>query len=170
MQTKLGFLWAVALLLGLGSSAQGQDFSPDVFGGYSPFNAKAGGDRETAHGWLTDVSVPITRTFGVVGEVSGQYSDALPDIYEFMGGLRARTTLPRATPFAHALFGGLRASASGSSDTDFAMAFGGGVDMRARDNLSVRIVQLDWIPVRGEGRWTTSSIRLAFGIVMRVGR
>jgi hypothetical protein len=68
------------------------------------------------------------------------------------------------------MVGGLRASASSSSDIDFAMAFGGGVDIRAHDNLSVRVVQFDWMPVRGEGRWTTSAIRLAFGVVLGVGQ
>ena len=169
MRTRLRLMWALVVLLGLGSSAQAQDFSPDVFGGYALFNANAGGDRETAQGWLADVFVPVTPFIGMVGEVGGQYSEGLPDIFGFMGGIRARTTLPRATPFAHALFGGLRASASGSSDTDFAMAFGGGVDFPARDNLSLRIVQFDWLPVRGEGRWTTSPIRLASGIVFRIG-
>jgi len=170
MQTRLRFLWAAIVLLGFGSSALAQDFSPDVFGGYALFNAKAGGDRKTAHGWLADVSAPFTPTFDVVGKIGGQYSDSLPDIYEFMGGVRARKTLPRATPFAHALLGGLRASGSASSDTDFAMTFGGGVDIHARDNLSVRVVQFDWIPVRGEGRWSKSSVRVASGIVLHVRR
>jgi hypothetical protein len=169
MLMRMGFL-LVAVLLSLGSSAQAQEFTPEVFGGYALFNAKAGGDRATAHGWLADVSMPVTPTFGFAGKVGGQYSDSLPDIYEFMGGVRARTSLPWATPFAHALAGGLRASASGSSDIDFAMAFGGGVDIRARDDLSLRIVQFDWMPVRGEGRWTKSAIRLAFGVVLHVGQ
>jgi opacity protein-like surface antigen len=79
-------------------------------------------------GWYADVLADLTDSWGVVGEVSGQYKTvdetrmvaAVPvsvstdlQIHSFMGGIRySAQQNPQIVPFGQALFGLARSSAS----------------------------------------------------------
>lgn len=158
----LGVVFGLVVVFGLtAGSAHAQ--SADLFAGYSFLNGDSGDSRETSHGWMANISGNVTDHVGIVGDFAGHYESGL-DFYEYMGGIRFNARSGRANPFVEALAGGVRSSGFGSSDNNFLLGFGGGVDVRAHDVLSIRVVQFDWLPVKGDDEWETSIIRLGFGL------
>ncbi len=97
--------------------------------------------------------------------------------------------VPRVTPFVHALFGGVKGSrvaevalgaggacpapqCSGSAvfpETVFAMAFGGGLDVKVRNHVWIRLIQVDYIRQNfSDGAMT--SPRISAGVVFHLGK
>src|SRR5262245_24121417 len=103
----------------------------EVSAGYQLLGIHEGDSNETFEkGWYADVTGNITRLFGVVFQVSGNYktfeqSDTFQGItttvagdfkiHDFMGGIRAHVRArPAITPFAQVLIGGTNTSVEAS--------------------------------------------------------
>jgi hypothetical protein len=163
MKLRIGLIALAVLLLGNTASAE-----TDIFGGYSLLNLDFdSGDRETLHGWDFNVAGDVANGLGIVGDASGFYEDGA-SIHTYMGGVRFSVDAASVTPFAQAMVGGAKVAAGTDSESGLAMGFGGGVDVPVADQISVRAVQFDWIPVRIVGEWFNSNVRLAFGIVFNI--
>jgi hypothetical protein len=112
---------------------------------------------------MANISGDVTDHVGIVGDFGGHYESGI-DFFEYMGGIRYNIQRERVSPFVEALAGGVRSSGFGSSENNFLLGFGGGFDIRAHDHLSVRALQFDWLPVKGDDEWETSIVRLGFGL------
>lgn len=83
----------------------------------------------------------------------------------------------KITPFAHALFGASRLSTKATlsfgnitreisaADMAFTAAFGGGLDLKLSENVSLRMIQADYVLTRFGGS-TQNNARLSVGIVL----
>lgn len=167
MKQRIMLVAMAALCLGATAWAQ-EAPKADIFGGYSFQNLDVGPNRETSHGWMANVGGNVHPNIGIVGDFSGHYDNDTFDSFGYMAGVRFNGRTERINPFAEALFGGIRQSNSLGADNRFAMGFGGGVDIQANDLFSVRAVQFDWMPIKGDDEWETSPIRLGFGVVFHV--
>ena len=155
-------------------------------------------ERQNAVGWGTSVTGNVTRHFGFTGDFSGNYKPkcANNDVdcilrellstqlvryssYQFMGGPQVRFGSERFSGFAHALFGGIRHrvtlldTSTGEQTVikpgpQFAMAYGGGLDWNLGQNVGIRLIQVDFIPVRENPTWT-HNVRIQGGVVFRFG-
>jgi opacity protein-like surface antigen len=116
------------------------------------------------------------------GEVS---FDADSSLYNFLGGIQIKDngSEARLKPFAHALAGvghgrvkvsnvvcdpavdctGLTGT---TSETGFAGAFGGGLDFKINDGIDLRLIQVDYNPIRFDSG-TTHNVRFGIGLVFR---
>ena len=141
-------------------------------------------DREQFYGFQTDIGVNFHDNLGIVGDIGYQTNDLDGQrfhVYEYLVGPQFSMRGDRATVFAHALFGGssFRSLPSETaidfgriphfSDSAFAMGLGGGVDVNAGGRFAVRVVQIDWIPNKLGGDWSTGEFRLGFGLVFKAG-
>jgi len=155
--------------------------------------------RRHAVGWGANVTGYMTKYFGITGDFSGQYDPECPqndiecfvellrateihdyNAHQFLVGPQVRTPGNRFQGFVHVLFGGVRTHASVltlatgvkreiTSGPNFAMAYGGGVDWSFADQFAIRMMQVDYIPVReGPGLWR-HNIRIQGGVVFRFG-
>lgn len=83
----------------------------------------------------------------------------------------------KITPFAHALFGASHLSTKATlsfgnitreisaADVAFTAAFGGGLDLKLSENVSLRMIQADYVLTRF-GSSTQSNARVSVGIVL----
>lgn len=144
----------------------------EVTGGYSFLNDTT--NSQTFNGWTASVGGFFNRSFGVVGEVGGNYAtisvldtDLNISEFSFMGGPKyAARVNPKVTPFAQFLVGGVRLSGAllgvSESETDFAIQPGAGVDVGLAPNLALRL-QGDYRMVRSDGD-TLNHFRFVIGI------
>jgi opacity protein-like surface antigen len=151
--------------------------------------------RQHGHGWNGSIAGNFHRNIGFVADFGGHYGHVdLPGIgssvsagvdyrlHTGMIGPRFYQRFEKATPFFHVLFGiadtripngpvvlgsSRNPFLSGSSTTDFAMGIGGGVDYNISRGVSLRIFQLDYIPVRAEP--TMHNLRGSVGFVFKFG-
>ncbi|MEW6206761.1 MAG: porin family protein [Acidobacteriota bacterium] len=154
----------------------------EIFGGYSYFNSDQFIERESLHvpGFTASVAGNVNHYFGVAAEISGQYGEAtIPGIrlnpqfdvntYTFLFGPRLTHRKGGANFFGHVLFGAARTKVETfDSETDFAFAVGGGVDINVSKRLGVRLIQFDYLPIRGEDD-TSHNFRAQVGFVFRLG-
>jgi len=98
------------------------------------------------------------------------------NMFEYLFGPRFSVHAGRTIVFGHILAGGVNHWQDGpryyeQSSTfkggGFAMAFGGGFDVNASERIAIRVAQVDWMPIREDGRWITNTVRFGFGIVFR---
>jgi opacity protein-like surface antigen len=117
----------------------------------------------------------ISKRFGITGDFSAHFRSHDENVagggpihfktsnYNFLVGPKFRfTNSTRVTPFLNALAGVSNnrfkatgnVAAGGSSPiltpinvTDFAMALGGGLDIRVHKRISIRVFQIDYMPV-----------------------
>jgi hypothetical protein len=132
------------------------------FGGLSILSGKSV-DRVQAPGWQGGITGNLNSTLGIVGDFSGNYNNG--HFYTYLGGPRFHARREKTTMFAHALFGGLTAGNGLTSVSGFTMGYGGGVDMVVNDQMSVRLVQFDWLPTHIGGYWDKNTVRFGFGLV-----
>ena len=132
------------------------------FGGLSVLSGK-NVDRVQALGWQGGITENVNSTLGIVGDFAGNYKDG--HYYQYLFGPRFHARREKTTIFGHALFGGLTAGGGGASVSGFTMGYGGGVDMVANDQMSVRLIQFDWLPTHIGGVWDKNTIRFGFGLV-----
>jgi opacity protein-like surface antigen len=148
----------------------------ELFGGYS----WAGGNF---HGWNSSVTGNVTKRFGIVADVSGQYGSELEgsvrvkqDAHSFLFGPRFSFRGKRLNPFLYALLGVTRfhesATVSGrefsASDSGFSSALGGGLDVKVNERVAIRAFQIDYFRPNFFGEAHNRG-RLAFGVVLNVG-
>ncbi len=121
-----------------------------------------------------------------VGEDTGQVSfDANSSLYNFLGGVQFKDNASEARikPFAHILAGaghgrvkvknllcdeGVECAgfAGTTSETGFAGAFGGGVDVKLNNRVDLRLIQVDYNPIRFDNA-TTHNVRFGIGLVFK---
>jgi hypothetical protein len=146
-----------------------EDEAPAVEGfvGFSRLQTISGGSTGF-NGFNTSVTANVSSVAGVKFDLSGHFREGI-SIYSFQGGgqLKANGN-GRYKPFVHALAGGARISSSfgGFSDgeTGFAATLGGGLDVKASQRIDIRVLQIDYVPLRFSG-FTTHSMRFGAGIV-----
>jgi opacity protein-like surface antigen len=159
----------------------------EVFGGFS--TSSLGGSNQH-YGWVGAVAYNVTSEFGLVGDFGGLYNTeegtGFKDVnraHTFLFGPRYSARADKATGFVHFLLGAAKNTnkfTSGSTttttkDTNFALAIGGGMDINAGEKIKVRVLQIDWIPVKinppspATSFWSKDNIRLGFGVVFGFG-
>ncbi len=119
----------IAVLFSAALSAHAQDSYPsaEVFGGFSYLNADFP-EREGMYGWGASFSGNLTKHFGLVAEVSGNYGhvpipsvqigpitilpgfNAETSFHTFLFGPRFSARSEKWTAFGHVLIGGARKS------------------------------------------------------------
>jgi opacity protein-like surface antigen len=187
---KLFLLLSAMVLCAL--PVQAQDTTPqlEVFGGFSYANTEASfASRDSFHGWGVSAAGNLNRYLGLVVDFSGQYGDqglAESSLHTFMAGPRVSYRRERFTVFGHVLAGGARHKEEirfipftrppfptpvfpvdlSFSETGFSIAAGGGIDVVVSKHLALRVVQIDYMPVRIRGDWRQNG-RGQAGLVFR---
>jgi hypothetical protein len=169
-------VFALFVVVGFAVPAMAQDAPKvEVSGGYNYLHVP---DESVPAGWYLDATGNITPTFGIVGQLTGNYKsfddDAIDPfdskLHTFMGGVRVNArAVSGVTPFAQVLLGAARASASSDllgdlgSSTDAALQLGGGVKfMPGTIGLQVGA---DYLRIFTEDEGT-NAFRFAAGIVV----
>jgi hypothetical protein len=136
------------------------------------------------NGWSFAVTENRNSWFGGTLDVSGYYKTPQfagisnkEQIYSILYG--PRITYPKplwgGTAFAHALFGGVHTSVSvtptgpHASDFAFGMTAGGGFDLPIRNEVSVRVIQAEYVRNTSFGAGH-NNYRLSAGVVFNVGK
>ena len=172
-------------------TARAQEEYPrlEVFGGYAYFNSDQFRERESLNvpAFIVSAAGNVTKNFGVVAEVNGNYGDitdftapemGLPtrefatNVYTFLFGPRFTARGTGKNFFGHVLFGAARTNIEGrGSETNFAMAVGVGLDINASEQIAVRLFQADYLPIF-DSKFdpnTAHNYRISVGIVFRFG-
>lgn len=111
--------------------------------------------------------------------------DANSSLYNFLGGIQIKDNASesRVKPFAHILAGaghgrvkvsnlacGVGVDCSGfsgtTSETGLAGAFGGGLDVKLSNRVDLRLIQVDYNPIRFDNA-TTHNVRFGIGLVFK---
>jgi hypothetical protein len=99
---------------------------------------------------------PATTTSSLNGKSS---------LYNFLGGVQVKdnSSSGRVRPFAHAMLGAAHRNDNiegrpcisvcpiSTQETGFAAAFGGGLDVRIKGRLGIRLIQVDYNPIKFTG-------------------
>lgn len=170
-----------ALLLAPAAAAAGEAPRAELFGGYALLRDDVlPEEKGTFHGFLLDGAWNVTDTLALAASASGHYKTFEgTDLSRtaFLAGPRLVLRGGQVSPFVHVLAGAVRTSGGvdvgfgvrvSRSETDPGGALGGGLDLHLGDRLGAR-VQGDWLLVKAEDD-TEGSLRLAAGIVLRLGR
>ena len=191
---KLMIISAFILLVSIPARAQDSYPTVEVFGGYSYFSADVSFDdpfdddgddffdqREGFHGVGFSIAGNLSRSIGLVADFS--YHKKELDVpffaeeidssaFTFLFGPRFTARGDRVDAFGHVLIGGVRTKTEEfDSETSLALGVGGGIDIKATDKFAVRLIQLDYIPVRAEGPFGDKewfhNLRFQIGGVLR---
>lgn len=158
----------------------------EVFGGYS--YQWMDGENYPA-GWNASLAGYFTDNIGVVADFSGVYKSmqvgywtgmsvvpvdaSIRNHYFLFGPQFAFHPDGRWTPFLRGLAGVVNsrmeaevADLTGSS-TDFAFGFGGGLDLAVGDSVDLRMIQIDYIRLEGEGHAEGDVLRISVGVVFK---
>ena len=173
MRLAMLFLPAAAMM----GTALAQDVQVprvQLFGGYAYtwFDTStlgfAGGSN--LNGWSTSAAFNLTRNFGGVAELTGQYGYHA-NLRDFAAGPQVLLPHGKMIFYAHLLFGRGRTfidQGYGAGDTQRAYLFGGGIDMPFRRHFDLRLIQADYIRT-DLLQQTQNNVRLSTGIVYRWG-
>jgi hypothetical protein len=179
------------------TAARAQDV--EFLGGYSYLRTTGTSyEHAGINGWNAALSANI-KSWGVVADFSNHYGASTNNFTPVGSGGHGTMFLfgpqysfrlvPRVTPFAHVLFGGVKGAretvgplepggacpspgCSGFSmipETAFAMALGGGLDVKARNHLWIRLIQVDYIR-QNFSDGAMNSPRISAGVVFRFGK
>ena len=191
MKTQTYIIFSLLLS---GTVAMGQENStPKVEVGLNySFNRIAPGNglsSYNANGGFADIEYNFTRSLGVVADLGANYAGTPNGIavksttFEYLFGPRYNIRrYGRWNPFVQALFGqerfsngfapGTASGYTGGTQSNFAMALGGGLDIAVSHSLSVRPVEVDYMPLQvpfGNQRFMQNDFRYAAGVVLRLG-
>ena len=135
----------LALVVFATSASAQQPETPDneVFVGYSFLSVDRGFRRGEVHGFALNYTRNINDWAGLEVDGSGHYEGGDAGHHIMAGPRFTLRNKSRVEPFAHVLAGAAITNSSGN----FAAAFGGGLDVRATDNLKIRLVQADYTPI-----------------------
>jgi opacity protein-like surface antigen len=182
LMKRIILLLAVFLTADVTARAQESYPRAELFGGYSYFNSDQFAERESLHvpGFGVGVTGNLNHYFGVAAEISGQYGETTivgsrpntqfdVNTYTFLFGPRLTRRTGNANFFGHILIGAARTKVETfDSQTDFAFALGGGIDLNVSKRLGVRLIQFDYLPIKGESD-TSHNFRAQIGFVFRLG-
>jgi len=156
-------------------------FTPEQFRALAGFELLDQDRYVPGYGFEANVTRYFSKHVGLSGDFSGYYGKryariadsvfkADHSIYYVMAGPKVRLLNEhRANVFFHALAGAAHTRVSyredfttnpttaNDSSTRFAFALGGGVDLRVNNRVSLRLFQLDYIPMLGKDRRVTAS-------------
>ena len=138
----------------------------EIFTGYSYMHDDIGDGSLNMNGFEVSGAGNINKWLGIEGDVSAHFNSS-HDHVSYMAGPRFAFRNGRFTPYVHALFGGDTAVGFGDSSA-FAMAIGGGVDAKINDNISIRIVQVDYHPLFYDS--VAQNVRVSTGVVFTFGK
>jgi len=180
----------VLVMICLTVPAWAEDFNKmEVFGGFSAANL----GNEKHFGWQGSFAYNATEQLGLVADFGGLYKTTKGTGFEdkekdhsFLFGPRLNARAMRTTGFVHFLVGGTKSNITekvGSTTTKeslsgFTTGIGGGMDVKATDKISIRILQIDWLPTHigvnkalgiDKAFWSNDNIRLGFGVVVGLG-
>ncbi len=156
---------------------------------FNRINPNGGLSAYSANGGFADFEYNVTRNLGIVADLGLNYIGTANGIsvndttFEYLFGPRFNIRRHgHWNPYVQALFGeerfsngfapGTALSYTGAAQTNFAMALGGGVDFAVGHSLSIRPIEVDYMPVqipRGTLRYTQNDFRYAAGVVLRFG-
>lgn len=166
---KRYWLIATAALLFLAVPSFAQEYPRvELFGGYSALVAGDLDNLEHANGIGAEFAGNLNRFFGLVAEFN-VHRENDQRAYSAYAGPRLSFRGRRVTLFIHALAGGFRAPTSGGSLTVASLAGGGGLDLNVSDNVAIRLFQVDYTPVRYNGKWV-NLYRGQTGLTFKLGR
>jgi hypothetical protein len=170
---------------GIGADDDDIDDFLDEREGFHGFDVSATGNVTRYIGFKFDASGHFKSRSVPFGTIASA-ADIDSQIYNFLGGVQLKDNSTDVTfkPFAHALvgLGHVRAKVNFSNDfciaispspcpvdsteseNGFAGAFGGGIDIRASDKIDIRVIQIDYNPMRVSGT-TLHNFRFGVGIV-----
>lgn len=160
------FLFAITFVLATSFSTLAQDPPEnEVVAGYTYLR----GDELKAN--LNGFNFSYTRylndNFGVTSEIGANFDSGINTFTYLIGPQIAANRGGRVSPFAHILVGGGRVSIEDfGSSNGFAVALGGGVDVKLNDKVSIRPIQIDYLPIRFNGG-TIHNGRVGAGINFR---
>jgi hypothetical protein len=188
----------VVLCLPLAASAQEVAPKVEIFGGYSLLRVDPGSvpgsdvGKIDTHGFNVSMAGNFAKHVGIVSEFShftksGSASNIFGDqrlrgvdvklrVFTILFGPRVILHRGKVEPFIHALFGVARPSAEASGPggavegaaSSFASAVGGGLDVKAHNNLAIRLGQVDYLRARAGGEGL-NNFRYSVGVVIRLG-
>ncbi len=127
------------------------------------------GDSELTNGLGFNVHVPFNDTLGVAFDLTTNWGSVFGISFNtqtFLGGIRFTKRGEKADGFFHVMGGMARIGVLGFSATDPALGIGGGFDVRMKDNLYYRVVQVDYVPVFSDGE-TVNNFKIQTGIQFR---
>ncbi len=186
-------------LLFLPLAANAQVPQVELYGGYAYAHVDSGGLSNLTdpgsgdwNGWEASFATNITRHFGLVVDVSGDYGpsyilslggfephvhEETPYLYAYLAGPQFLLPLGRVLVFAHAMAGatqikrgfitdGFTVSRSGFA---FGSAIGGGIDLSLTQSVALRIAQADYLISTNFGV-TGNNLRVSGGIVFQFGK
>ena len=196
-----------ALLFSAACAAAQEVPAADVFAGYSLFHFDNNGwvdalntafpgccatGSKNMHGWEGAAQFNMTRSFGVVADVSGHYGNpieipAVPatvhtTFYNVLFGPQFNVRRERVSAYVHTLFGFNRvhvdetpapASTPAFSNHRFAWAVGGGFDVNGTKHIAIRVAQVDYLMTTQDFALSVghqNNLRFSAGVVLRLSK
>jgi Outer membrane protein beta-barrel domain len=157
----------------------------DVSGAYSYIRAGSAdiGGGFNLNGGSASLAYNFSDRFSLIGDFGAYRFGDLPsglssNLYSYLFGPRYTVRRShRLVPFAQVLLGGARVTASSGSinagENAFAASFGAGVDMPLHHQISLRLLQADYLLTRfpnlNGNSATENHVRISAGIVFRFG-
>jgi hypothetical protein len=127
----------------------------------------------------------VNGVLGLVGDLGGYHNpndaNSNPTTFTYLFGPRVSFRRSRFIPYAQALFGGARqwnsfvdpTTGPSTSQNGFAAAVGGGLDIRMRDHILVKPVQLEYVATQVSNPWSSTgsqnNLRYSAGVVFTFG-
>ena len=179
---SLSILLTALLLAAVPASAQDVP-GGKFFIGFSYVDEETGG---TFTGGQGSYSFTVSDALSLKADFGGQFGTVggLIDVqtYEFLFGPEFTKRGKKASFFVHGMAGmalfktssftmdffGTPITVPGTSTSGLALGIGGGVDVAVGKNWTIRVIQLDVIPARLGGGWSTNS-RFGFGVAFNLG-
>lgn len=166
---RLLLVLATVLVVSTGSLWAQDAPKAEVYGGFSMVNVSDPGFKITPFGWAASVNASVNKVLGIVADTSGNYRDG-GKFHSVLGGVQLTHRLEKVSAFAQFKGGFLHSSGGGSSDNNFQLGFGGGVDWNANEKVAVRVIQIDWLPVKDGSTWVKNVTRASAGVVFKIAK
>ena len=121
----------------------------ELFGGYSFLYSNVGQKGTAFNGGSGSIAQNLTPWFGGVFDFSSQWGSGT-NVTTFMyGPVFSYRKDPKITPFVRFLAGGVRGGVGylniSKPETTWGLDAGGGLDAAVTKNLSIRIIQVDYV-------------------------
>lgn len=165
MLKKLVFAILFVLAFSFSTLAQNPPPKNEVATGYTYLR----GDE--LNGNLNGFNFSYTRymndKLGFTSELGANFASGVTTVTYLFGPQIAANRGGKVSPYAHVLVGGGRVSFEDDvASNGFAVALGGGVDVKLNDKVSIRAIQIDYLPIRFSGG-TIHNGRVGAGINFR---
>ena len=174
---QFGKLAFVILLFPAGLYAQ--KIPPtEIYGGFSDFRLKDCCQHVSLWGWQAGASSFIYKNLAATADFGTQYKtvgDYTYKQYEFLFGPQVNIRREGFNGFGHVLFGAMHFNCGGLpaclSNTGPMLGFGGGIDvpLPRSSRVALRLPQIDWLATRLDGTWHADNLRVALGVVYKLG-